>query len=182
MQPTSARPTAAAIVAVASALLLTGCGSVIAGSSQPANPPEAAATGAATAAAPPTGALVDCSFLTPDQVEALIGSRPAGRADTAPNGDTAGGGCTWEDQTTYRSVTIQVAAPDSAPGGTLPAWDPELGPERTLPGGMRDINGSVEFVCGGTRLCHVQVATASPGNADRTKSLALVAAVKAKLG
>lgn len=164
---------------VAAALLVAGCGSVLPGSAAPSAAP-APSDGSAATTADGSGATsagaspIDCTFLSAPEVAALIGSSPEGRA--------SGTGCTWEDQQTYKSVTIEVDQPGTAANGTLPEWDPAFGPERTLPGGMRDINGAVQFVCGGTRLCQVQVATAEDSAGDRAKALALVAKVKAKVG
>lgn len=172
MRPILSGPLRVLVVAAVS-VLVAGCSSGGSGTAAPASGPTAAA---APASAAPTGGdrLIDCSFLTPAELEALIGASPAGRQE--------GDGCTWEDPQTSKSVTIEASGPDSAPGGKLPAWDPALGPERTLPGGLRDVNGAVQFVCGGTRWCQVQVATAGDAAGDRAKSLALVAKVRAKVG
>jgi hypothetical protein len=156
--------------------LLAGCGTtVVSGTASPAG-------AAAPAAAPSTGggsaAPIDvCSLFDAAEVKKLIGSAPPGRGSTINDG----GSCTWEDTTNYSSLTVDIGETDTAINGTLPPWDPSLGPERTLPNGMRDINSAVEFVCGGTRLCSVQVAT-NKGAADVRTAVALVPAIRSKVG
>jgi hypothetical protein len=159
------------------AALLTGCGTtVVSGTAQPvgAPAPAAAPTGSGSVGAAPIDA---CSFFTDAEVKKLIGAAPKGRASAVDDG----GSCTWEDTENYFSLTVDVGETDTAINGTLPPWDPALGPERTLPNGMRDINGAVEFVCGGTRLCSVQVATNS-GDDDVRTAVGLVPAIRSKVG
>jgi hypothetical protein len=119
-----------------------------------------------------------CSFFSDAEVKDLIGSSPAGKPNSG-GGD--GGACTWEDTGNYFSLTVDIGSTGTAANGTLPPWEEALGPERKLPGGMRDINGSVEFVCGGTRLCSVQVAT-NKGKADVQTGVKLVPRIRAKVG
>jgi len=163
------------------AALLTGCGTTVVsgtatpvGAPAPAAAPAGAPTGSGSAGAAP---IKVCSFFTDAEVKKLIGSAPKGRATTVNDG----GSCNWEDTKTYSSLTVEVGETDTAINGTLPQWDPSLGPERTLPNGMRDINGSVEFVCGGTRLCAVQVAT-NHGQDDVRTAVGLVPAIRSKVG
>jgi hypothetical protein len=118
-----------------------------------------------------------CSFFGAAEVKKLIGSAPKGRPSPLPDG----GSCTWEDTTTYSSLTVDVGETDTAINGTLPPWDPSLGPERTLPNGMRDINSAVQFVCGGTRQCSVQVAT-NHGATDVRTAVGLVPTIRSKVG
>jgi hypothetical protein len=168
------------------AALLAGCGTVVVGgtpSAEGQNPPAAAEAGSAPAGASGGGGgtPVDaCSIFTDAEVEKLIGSSPPGKS-TSAGGDSDGGGCTWEDTDNYFSLTVDIGETDTAINGTLPPWDPALGEERTLPGGMRDINGAIQFVCGGTRYCSVQVAT-NKGKADQQTGISLVPKIRAKVG
>jgi hypothetical protein len=173
-------PTALAGFAVA-ALLLAGCSTTVTGGTpSPESKNQPAAAGSAGGTEAGAGPAIDvCSFFTSDDVARLIGSSPAGKAQSTPGG---GSSCTWQDTDTYSSLTVDIGDPDTAINGTLPAWDPALGPERTLPGGMRDINGSVEFVCGGTRLCSVQVVKEIQGDADQKTAIGLVDTIRAKVG
>ncbi len=165
------------------AVLLSGCGSVVVGgtaSAEGQNPPAAAEAGGAPAAGSGGGKAVDaCSIFSAAEVTKLIGSSPPAKSNTAAGSD--GGACTWEDTDNYFSLTVDIGETDTAINGTLPPWDPALGEERTLPGGMRDINGSIEFVCGGTRLCAVQVAT-NKGKQDQQTGISLVPKIRAKVG
>lgn len=112
-----------------------------------------------------------CALLSAAEVEALIG----------PNdGPTANGsGCTWENSDSYYSVTIDVGRRGTAANGTLPPWEPALGPERTVGTDMRDINGAIEFVAG-DRDCTVQVAS-NKGTADRDSGVALVPVLRSRI-
>ncbi|MGI5130667.1 DUF3558 family protein [Pseudonocardia sp. CA-107938] len=176
---TSPAPTLRVLLlgSLVSAALLTGCGtSVTNGTAIP--------VGAAAPAGAPSGggsagkAPIDvCSFFTDAEVKKLIESAPRGRATKLDDGGT----CMWEDPQNAFSLTVEVGQTDTAINGTLPEWDPSLGPERNLPNGMRDINGAVEFVCGGNRLCSVQVATNS-GQHDVDAAVALVPKIRSKVG
>ena len=157
--------------------LLAGCGTtVVSGTATPvgAAAPPAAPSGSGSVGVAPIDV---CSFFTAAEVKKLIGSAPTGRPSAVPDG----GSCTWEDTENYSSLTVDIGETDTAINGTLPPWDPSLGPERTLPNGMRDINSAVEFVCGGTRLCSVQVAT-NNGAADVRTAVALVPTIRKKVG
>lgn len=169
---------ATAGAAALAALLLAGCGAGVGGGA-PTTEGQPAADGAGETSAGAGPAIDVCSFLTADEVNALVGSSPPGRAQSTPAG---GGSCSWEDTDTYSSLTVDIGDPDTAINGTLPPWDPALGPERTLPGGMRDVNGSVEFVCGGTRYCSVQVVKEIQGDADQNSGIGLVEKIRAKVG
>jgi hypothetical protein len=114
-----------------------------------------------------------CSLLTATEVSDLIGDNDGGRATGIAN---AGGGCMWENETNYYSVTVEVGNPGSAPGGTIPAWDPAFGPERKVGTDMRDINGGIEFAAG-DRDCTVQVSTTNAA-ADRESALVLIEKVR----
>ena len=50
------------------------------------------------------------------------------------------------------------------------------------PGRYAHINGSVQFVCGGTRLCSVQVVKEIQGDADQKTAMGLVDTIRAKVG
>ncbi|SDG78664.1 DUF3558 family protein [Pseudonocardia oroxyli] len=157
------------------ALTLAGCASTTAGTPTVQEAQEQAASRLPGADAGPP--IDGCALLSAAEVSDLIGANDGGR----PSGiSTAGGGCMWENQTTYHSVTVEVGNPGSAPGGVLPKWDPMLGEERKVGTDMRDINGGIEFAAG-DRDCMVQVSTTDAA-ADRASGLALVEKVRQRVG
>jgi len=159
---------------------VTGCGTPVSGTAQAEDAAqeqvrpldEAPAVGSA-ASAPVDG----CSLITASEVEALIGTNDGGR----PSGiDTGGGGCLWENKDNYFSVSVEVGSVGTAAGGTIPAWEPALGPERTVGDDMRDINGGIEFAAG-DRDCVVQVSTTN-ADADRASALELIPKLRERIG
>ena len=160
------------------ALSLAGCGG-----STAADPDLSTESGVLSAEAearePATADAVDaCALIDEAEVQSLIGDHD--RTATPGNTGGDGGGCTWENQTDYKSVSVDVGATGTAAGGALPTWDPAMGPERTLPDGMRTLGvGQVEFVAG-DRYCSVQVARLQ-GDADQQKAVELAKAVQGRL-
>ena len=136
--------------ALAVAVVVASCSTSVSGTPAPAGAAAAGGGGAAPVDA--------CTLLKPDEVQGLIGANDGGKG--APGEHSI---CTWTTADEL-SVTVDVAQPGTAVNG-LPAWDPTLGPERPLPGGMRSLGGGqVEFVAG-TRDCSVQVVT-DPASKD----------------
>ncbi|MGD9986947.1 DUF3558 family protein [Pseudonocardia sp.] len=137
-----------------------------------------AAKATASALVDSGGTPVDaCALLQPADVQAIIGTTVEGRAETIP-GDA--GGCTWENQENYYSVTVSVGGSGTAPGGTLPAAQPERGTVTPLSDGMRGLSGGVVQFVADERLCEVQVATNS-GAQDQQKAAGVANKVKAAL-
>jgi Protein of unknown function (DUF3558) len=169
-------------IVVATVLLaLAGCSSTVTGSAAPegALPPEAPIASAENQAGGPTGAgAVDaCALLSAADVTPLVGKGVSGQPNPV-SGD--GGKCTWENQDDYHSVTLEVGANGSAPGGALPKWDTSIGPERPLPDGMRSWSGGqVEFLAG-SRDCFLQVATTGAAS-DEQKAVELAGKVRGQL-
>ena len=153
--------------ALAVAVALTSCSTSVSGTPAP--------VGAAPAAGGGTDAPVNaCSLLKPDEVQGLIGANDGGKG--APGEQSI---CTWTTAAEL-SVTVDVAQPGTAVNG-LPAWDPALGPERPLPGGMRSLSGGqVEFVAG-TRDCSVQVVTDPTSKDDEQRAVALAKVIQSRL-
>jgi hypothetical protein len=178
MRPTPSFHLLACALAV---LALSACGGGAGGSG--ADPDLSTESGVLSAEAeargPSTADAVDaCALIDEAEVRSLIGDFER----TASPGNTGGdgGGCTWENQTDYKSVSIDIGATGTAAGGTLPTWDPAMGPERTLPDGMRTLGGGqVEFVAG-DRYCSVQVARLQ-GDADQQKAIELAKSVQGSL-
>jgi hypothetical protein len=164
-------------------VVVAGCASTVAGSPAAAGavPAEASAIVSAENQAGGTtgaGAVDACALLSAADVKPVVGDGVSGEKNPAADD---GGKCTWENQDTYNSVTVEVGASGSAPGGALPKWDPALGAEHPLPDGMRTvITGQVEFVAG-DRDCSVQVATATPGSSDEKKAVELAGKVRGQL-
>lgn len=157
------------------ALTVAGCASTTAGTPTVQEAQEQAASQLPGADSGPP--IDGCALLSTAEVSDLIGANDGGR----PSGiSTAGGGCMWENKTTYHSVTVEVGNPGSAPGGVLPTWEPMLGEERKVGTDMRDINGAIEFAAG-DRDCTVQVST-TDADADRASALVLVEKVRQRIG
>jgi hypothetical protein len=166
-------------------VLVAACGGTGGGSASDTpdrSPAEGRAVASAEAQArgPASPEAVDaCALLDAAEVEALIGKNGGGRPAGAPGGD--GGACAWENPDDSHSVSLDIGRSGTAATGTLPAWDPVLGPERPLGDGMRSLGGGqVEFVAD-TRDCTVQVVAAISGNADEDKAVELARAVRARL-
>ena len=107
-------------------------------------------------------------------MQGLIGANDGGKG--APGEHSI---CTWTTADEL-SVTVDVAQPGTAVNG-LPAWDPALGPERPLPGGMRSLGGGqVEFIAG-TRDCSVQVVTDPASKDDEQRAVALAKVIQSRL-
>jgi hypothetical protein len=176
------RSTRLAWTVVAVLLALAGCSSTVTGSAAPegALPADASAIASAenrAGGATGAGAVEACALLSAADVTPLVGNGVSGRPNPV-SGD--GGKCTWENQDDYHSVTVEVGASGSAPGGALPKWDPSIGPERPLPDGMRSWSGGqVEFVAG-DRDCFLQVATTGAAT-DEQKAVELAGKVRAQL-
>jgi hypothetical protein len=166
---------ATVLLAALTALTSAGCATTTTGTPTVQEAQEQAASQLPGADAGPP--IDGCSLLSAAEVSDLIGENDGGR----PSGvSTAGGGCLWENQTTYYSVSVEVGNPGSAPGGTIPKWMPELGEERKVGTDMRDINGGIEFAAG-DRDCVVQVST-TDATADRASALVLVEKVRDRIG
>lgn len=139
----------------ASLVMLAGCASDAASNGAPSSdtaPPETAATGPAT----PIDA---CAMLSPQDVSALLGVAVEGSStNTRPDM----GDCTWENPTTYESISMEIKNSGTAPGNRLPPIDPSLfDPTKPAPDGMRFLStGSVQFAAG-NRANTVQVAVLS---------------------
>jgi hypothetical protein len=162
------------------ALSLPGCGGSTGGAADPDLSTESGVLSAeAQARGPSTADAVDaCALIDDAEVRSLIGDHD--RTATPGNTGGDGGGCTWENQTDYKSVSVDIGATGSAAGGTLPTWDPAMGPERPLPDGMRSLSGgSVDFVAG-DRYCNVQVARVQ-GDADEQKAVELARELRGRL-
>ena len=111
-------------------------------------PPVATASQAAEGAT----AIDVCSLLSADDITALLETPVSGH----PYGAA---GCTWENPSTYESVSVEIGNPGTVVNNTLPAPEPGF-PAVGTPGpdGMRFLgSGMVEFPAGG-RSNTVQVA------------------------
>ncbi|MBN9110362.1 MAG: DUF3558 family protein [Pseudonocardia sp.] len=164
------------LVAAALAFAVTACGGSTPGTGSASDLEAAKATASELIGS--GGAPVDaCALLKPADVQAIIGTTVEGKPDTAP-GDA--GGCTWENQENYYSVTVSVGGSGTAPGGTLPAAQPERGTVTPMSGGMRGLSGGIVQFVADERLCEVQVATNS-GAQDQQKAAGVANKVRAAL-
>ncbi|RTL66281.1 MAG: DUF3558 domain-containing protein [Pseudonocardiaceae bacterium] len=161
---------------IAGALALAACGGSTPGTGTASDLEAAKATASALVGS--GGTPVDaCGLLKPADVQAIIGTTVDGKPDTAP-GDA--GGCTWENKENYYSVTVSVGGSGTAPGGTLPAAQPERGTVTPMSNGMRGLSGGIVQFVADERLCEVQVATNS-GAQDQQKAASVANKVKAAL-
>lgn len=178
MRPT---PSFRLLACALAALALSACGGSGGGAADPDLSTQSGVLEAeAEARGPSTADAVDaCALIDEAEVRDLIGDfqRTANPGVTGSDG----GGCTWENQTDYTSVTVDIGASGTAAGGALPTADPAMGTERTLPDGMRTFGGGqVEFVAG-DRYCSVQVADVIQGDADENTAIGLAKDVQGRL-
>jgi hypothetical protein len=182
------RPTLSRVfvpVALAAALL-AGCSSTVTGSAAPEGGSPSAPGGVVEAqeqaediieGGAPQESLDACALLPAAEVEALVGPG----VDAVAGDAVQGSSCTWENEDTYHSVTVEIGQPGTAAGGQLPPWEPVLGEERTVGDGMRVINGGIEFVAG-DRDCLVQVVTEDlGGDDDVAKGVEFAEVIRGKL-
>ncbi|MBI3214653.1 MAG: hypothetical protein HYZ38_12570 [Mycobacterium sp.] len=106
--------------------------------------------------AAPATVIDACAMLSPQDVSTLLGTPVEGRS-TSTTPDM--GACTWENPSTYESVSMEIKNSGTAPGNQLPPIDPSLfDPTKPAPDGMRFLStGFVEFAAG-NRANTVQVA------------------------
>jgi hypothetical protein len=137
-----------ALIALAAAVALAGCG-------KPDDKSPASESSQSSAASTATG-IDACKLISADDITKLLGKpiegKPLGAAPEMP-------ACTWENRDTYESVTVEIGNPGTAINGTLAPPEPGF-PETGTPGtdGMRFLaSGMVEFPAGG-RSNTVQVA------------------------
>lgn len=144
----TASKTTFAFVVLATAVSLAGCGD---------DEPQASDQSPPLSAAPAAETAIDaCTLVSADDITKLLGApvegRPLGNDPEMP-------ACTWENQETYESVTVEIGNPGTVVNGTLPPPEPGF-PDVGTPGpdGMRFLgSGMVEFPAGG-RSNTVQVA------------------------
>mgnify|MGYP001077257199 CR=1 FL=1 len=167
---------AAPLIAAALAFAVSACGGSTPGTGSASDLEAAKATAGELVGS--GGAPVDaCALLKPADVQAIIGTTVEGKPDTAP-GDA--GGCTWQNDDNYYSVTVSIGGSGTAPGNTLPAAQPERGTVTPMSGGMRGLPGGVVQFASDNRACEIQVATNS-GSQDQQKAAGVANKVKAAL-
>jgi hypothetical protein len=137
-----------ALVVLATAVALAGCGK-----SDDKSP---ASESSQSSAAPSAAGIDACKLISADDITKLLGKpidgKPLGADPEMP-------ACTWENRDTYESVTVEIGNPGTAINGTLAPAEPGF-PDVGTPGpdGMRFLaSGMVEFPAGG-RSNTVQVA------------------------
>lgn len=140
--------------------------------------PEHDGAPAMSAAAPDPGsdeAVADavdaCALLSSDDVEAVIGVP----FDGVPGGAAARSVCRWENPDTGGSVTVEIGAPGTAPGNTLPALTEAGFPQEESgqgPDGTRIVAGAVEFAAG-NRYNSVRVADPADESAEASVAAAV---------
>lgn len=156
-------------------LALAAAGVLLAAPACSSSDPESApaAPAAAGAASPAGDTEVDaCSLLTGAEIAAVLGVEVPG--------SPAGGECTWEDEDTYNSVTLDIGDANTASDGTLPSPLPGA---KTEPGpdGIRYSSGNVaEFIVDG-RACQIQVVTKVTDESDRPAAVKLIGLVRDRM-
>ena len=137
-----------ALVALATAVALAGCGN-----SDDKSPTSESSQ---SSAAPAASGIDACKLIGADDITKLLGKPIDGKSLGA---DPTMPACTWENRDTYESVTVEIGKPGTAVNGTLPPPEPGFPEVGTpAPDGMRFLaSGMVEFPAGG-RSNTVQVA------------------------
>ena len=115
------------------------------------------------------GSIDACSLLTAAEITAVIGTHSAGTGSH--------GRCSWENEDTYYSVTVEIGDPGTAVGGVLPAPLPGA---KTAPGpdGIRYSSSNVAEFLIGDRACQVQVVTSVTDDKDRPTAVAMIKLIR----
>lgn len=171
----------ASLCLAALCLALAGCSEKAPSSATPENDGAAMSSIESSARADSAGDEADavdaCALLSAaDDVAPLIGVTVEG----VPTGQGATTACMWENPETYESVSVDIGAPGTAPGDTLPDIEVATTPG---PDGTRNLGGAIEFAAD-ERYNSVQVA--SPVNMTPDESTAaamdLINKIKRQLG
>ena len=122
-----------------------------------------------------------CSLFSPAEMKALIGSSPPG---LPLMGEFGGGACQWQDpdDTDNNTLTLELGAPDTAPGGKLPDFKPENRIQSLGDGVVRDILGRVYFVCGRNGECRAALTSPRSISEDVQRTVDLIPTIRAKVG
>jgi hypothetical protein len=161
--------------AVTAARTLSSVAAAGAMSDPSAAPSATTAASASSAAGPETdqpaapGAIDACGLLTAAEITALIG--------THSDGTGSAGQCSWENEDTYHSVTVEIGDPQTASGGVLPAPVPGA-KTASGPDGIRFSSGNVAEFLIGDRACQVQVVTSVTDDKDRPTAVALIKLIR----
>jgi hypothetical protein len=159
-------------LAAAALLALAGCSDSSSSGSGPTGGDVGAAGEKVTDGA---GKKIDaCSLLQAGEVQALVPGAPV-------EGEEQGTGyCTWEDPTTFNSVSVRIGSPDTAAGGELPAPEGVGAGYEDGPDGIRfSMGGTVaEFLADG-RACDVQIVNGKEAKSDL---IALVGKLQSRVG
>ena len=145
------------LMAAAACLAVGGCGTD--SGSDTATASDSSGISAASDASGSAATIDACALLAAEDISALLGGTVEGRSTTT---DPELPGCTWENPSSYESISVEIGNPHTAVNNTLPPPEPGF-PEVGTPGpdGMRFLgNGLVEFAAGG-RSNTVQVAVLS---------------------
>ena len=115
------------------------------------------------------GSIDACSLLTAAEITAVMGTHGAGTGSH--------GRCSWENEDTYYSVTVEIGDPGTAVGGVLPAPLPGA---KTTPGpdGIRYSSSNVAEFLIGDRACQVQVVTSVTDDKDRPTAVAMIKLIR----
>ena len=166
--------------AVAASVLLAAVLSTVACGSPSGNPDDAgsqAKDGAGRGAG--TTPVDACAQIPASEVNALLGPDIQGRP-TVDGGDAS---CIWENPDTSNSITLEVGAAGTAPGGKLPDPDPgqSAQPIPDSDGMLLVATDQVEFAAG-DRLCFLQVVTdTGQRDKDRATSIRMAGEIRGRL-
>jgi hypothetical protein len=168
-------------LAVAASVLLAAVLSTVACGSQSGTSLDDAHSQAKDKAGQGAGtAPVDaCAQIPAPEVNALLGPDIPGKP-TVDGGDAS---CVWENPDTNYSITLEVGAAGTAPGGRLPDPDPgqSAQPIPDSDGMLLVATDQVEFAAG-DRLCFLQVVTdTSQRDKDRATSIRMAGEIRGRL-
>jgi hypothetical protein len=126
-----------------------------------------------------TAPVDSCAQITPAEVSTLLG-RPIAGVPRANGGSST---CIWENPESSYSITLEIGASGSAPGGRVPPQDLLLTP-RPIAGadGMVLVAGDQVMFAAKDRVCSIQVVTdVTKRDKDHTTAVRLAREVQAKI-
>jgi hypothetical protein len=141
------------VATVALSCAAAGCQSQSGPTSASGSGPDKATPSAAPAAKP----IDACSMVPQQDVSSILGVSVSGKPGASR--DPRRGGCTWENTSTYESITLEIGLPGTALHDTLPppeAGFPNAG--KADPDGMRLLGGGMVEFAAGNRDNTLQVA------------------------
>lgn len=120
-----------------------------------------------------------CAQNSASEVSSLLSKPITGRPTTNGGSST----CTWTNTDTEYSISLEIGASSSAPGGQVPTQDPMLVPKPIAGSdGMLLVAGDQVMFAAKDRLCSIQVVTdVSRRDKDHTTGVRLAHEIQGKI-